>query len=216
MNPLWDRPVRLIHWAIVLIIPASWWTAEEGYLDAHQWLGLSLLTLVLTRLAWGFVGSPQARFADFLRGPGSVVAYLKGAESQTPGHNPIGGWSAILLWGMLIAQVLTGSVSSDGILFDGPFRYVLDTRLADSLAEIHEQLFWVLLGLIALHVSAIVFYEKRRNLRLLRPMLKGQTPDRYGTGPVQSSYKAILIAIVIAGLIWLALATAPAPPASYW
>lgn len=186
-------------------------------MDVHQWLGLSLLTLVLTRLIWGLVGSPQARFSDFVRGPRSVLSYLRGAEAKTPGHNPLGGWSAILLWLLLIAQVVTGSVSSDGVLFDGPFRYVLDSGLADKLAEIHEQLFWGLLGTIAVHVMAIVYYEKRRDTRLLRPMLQGQTSGRTGTGPAQPSYKALLIVFIVAGLLWLALVYAPAPPAaSYW
>ena len=92
---LWDTPVRLIHWAILIILPISWWTAEEGYMDVHKWLGLSVLVLVLTRLCWGFVGSPQARFRDFVRGPGAVLAYLRGGSAGTPGHNPSGGWSAI-------------------------------------------------------------------------------------------------------------------------
>ena len=61
-HPLWDLPVRVIHWSIVILLPASWWTAEEGYLEQHQWLGITLLILVLTRLAWGFVGSAPVSY----------------------------------------------------------------------------------------------------------------------------------------------------------
>lgn len=214
---LWDWPVRLIHWVIVLLLPASWWTAEEGYLTVHQWLGLSLLVLVLTRLCWGFLGSPQARFRDFLRGPRTVLAYLRGAPSATPGHNPAGGWSVVLLWSLLLAQALTGTVNSDDVLYTGPFYYVFDSSIADALAELHEPIFKLILAFVAFHVGAVVFYERRRDQRLLKPMLTGRAEGREGTGPSQPLYKAIILALVLAALLWGLMELAPEPPpAFYW
>jgi cytochrome b len=216
-HPLWDWPVRLIHWLIALILPASWWTAEEGYMEIHQWLGLSLLIAVLTRLCWGLIGSPQARFRDFLRGPAQVLAYLRGAPLETPGHNPLGGWSAMLLWILLVLQALTGTVGSDDVLFTGPFHYVFDTSLSDRLSELHEVLFNVIVALVALHIAAIAYYERIRRQRLLRPMVFGKADGRSGTGPAQPLYKALIVAVLLAGMLWALIQLAPVPEVGiYW
>lgn len=212
--PLWDLPVRVMHWAIALLLPASWWTAEEGYLEAHQYLGLSVMVIVLCRVCWGFVGSPQARFRDFLRGPRAVLGYFRGEAPSTPGHNPAGGWAAMLMWLLLLMQALTGTVNSDDVLYTGPFHYVFDSSVSDALAALHEVIFKVLLAMIALHVATITFYELRKGQRLLRPMITGRAADRSGTGPVQPLYKALIIAVLLAGMLWALIVLAPAPPAN--
>ncbi len=215
--PLWDSPVRLIHWLIAILLPASWWTAEQGNLDVHQWLGLTILVAVVTRLCWGLIGSPQARFSDFLRGPGAVIAALRGAEDgRTPGHNAAGGWSALVLWTLLIAQALSGTVNSDDILFTGPFREVFDSGISDAISAWHEPLFNILLSFVVLHVLAIVFYERVRDKRLLRPMITGSAPGRHGTGPAQPLYKAVIIALLLAGMLWALIELAPEPSSYYW
>ena len=78
---LWDWPVRIIHWSFVVLIPLAWWTAEESLYEYHEWIGLILITLVVTRIVWGFVGSAHARFIDFLTGPAAVVAYMRRARA---------------------------------------------------------------------------------------------------------------------------------------
>lgn len=208
--------MRLIHWCIVLLLPASWWTAKEGYLEQHQWLGLTLLVLVLTRLIWGLVGSPQARFSDFLRGPGAVLAYLRGEPSGTPGHSPIGALSALALWALLLLQALSGTVNSDDVLFTGPFRYVFDSGVTDQIAAIHEIVFKLILGFVALHIAAIVYYERVKKQRLLVPMLKGSAEGRQGTGPARPLALALLIAVLLALMLWGLIEVAPKPAPSYW
>ena len=214
--PLWDRAVRTIHWLLPPLMVACWWTAEQGHMQQHQWFGLTILVLVVTRLLWGFVGSPQARFSDFLRGPGGVLAYLRGSPATTPGHNPLGGWSAMLLWCLLLAQALTGTVNSDDVFFNGPFYYVFDSATTDALAGLHELLFNVTLGFVALHVAAIVFYERVRKQRLLKPMLVGSIAGREGTGPGRPLYLAAIIAALVALALWALIESAPRPPPSIW
>jgi cytochrome b len=210
--------VRLLHWLIVLLLPASWWTAEQGRLDLHQWFGYALIVAVVTRLCWGFVGSRHARFVDFLRGPRAVLATLRGQEvSRTPGHNPAGGWSVMALWALLLAQALTGTVNSDDILFDGPFHHVFDSGTAEAIAALHEPLFNVLLGFVGLHVLTIAYYEWRRDKRLLRPMITGSAPGRHGRAATRPLYLALLIAAVAAALLWGLIELAPDPPSSsFW
>ena len=98
---VWDPWVRLTHWSLVLLVPALWLTAEKGFLSVHRTLGEVVVGLLLFRIYWGFAGSETARFASFVKGPGAVVAYLKGLGSKTAGHavghNAAGGWSILLM-----------------------------------------------------------------------------------------------------------------------
>lgn len=212
---LWDLPVRVIHWALALCVPASWWTVEEGYMEQHAWIGYSVLVLVATRLVWGVVGSPQARFGDFLRGPRAILAYLRGAARDTPGHNPLGGWSSLALWLVLLAQAGSGLFNSDGILFDGPLYHAADTPITDFLGSVHAIAFNLLLGLIALHLTAVAYYQFIARERLLGPMLRGYAEGRYGTGAPRPWWWAVLIAAAFALVLWGVISLAPEPE-SYW
>ncbi len=124
----------------------------------------------------------------------------------------------MLLWVLLLAQALTGTVNSDDVLYTGPFYYVFDSGVSDSLAAYHETIFNVLLGFIALHVLSVIYYERLRKQRLLKPMVVGKAEGRKGTGPAQPAYKALIIAVLVGGMLFALLELAPAPPASeyYW
>lgn len=212
---LWDLPVRVMHWSLAVCVPAAWWTADQNHMEQHSWIGYTVLVLVATRLVWGFAGSPQARFSDFLRGPKAVWLYLRGAPRKTPGHNPLGGWSSMALWLVLLCQASSGLFNSDDILFDGPFYRAADTAVTDFLGGIHQTAFDILLGLIALHLAAVTYHQFIARERLLGPMLRGSVEGRHGTGPARSWWWALLIAGLLAGTLWAAIQLAPAP-VSYW
>ena len=173
--PIWDLPVRLFHWALVLLVPALWATHEWERMDLHILLGEIMLGLILFRLLWGVLGSSTARFAGFVRGPGAVLRYLRG-ERRWFGHNPLGGWSVVLMLLVLLVQVGLGLFASDedGI-YAGPLaRHMPDLESAHQLAERHETMFWVLVALIALHVLAILWYRLARRDDLITPMVTGR------------------------------------------
>jgi cytochrome b len=177
---IWDAPTRIIHWAFVLLIGFSWWTAENDALEWHRYSGYTLLGLLVFRLYWGFAGSSTARFTGFVKGPRAVWAYLKQlpakAPVQTIGHNPLGGWSVLLLMAAMIAQVLLGlfAVDIDGIE-SGPLSHLVSFDAGRACAEVHENLFNVLLALIALHVAAILFYLLYKQQNLIAPMIRGSS-----------------------------------------
>jgi len=89
--PLWDPVVRVIHWYFPVAIAFMWWSGEQGHYQWHSWVGYSLLVAAGTRVVWGLVGSEPARFRSFLRGPATIVAYLRGRVAAGEGHNPLGG-----------------------------------------------------------------------------------------------------------------------------
>jgi cytochrome b len=171
---IWDLPIRVFHWAIVILIPALWWTHEIERLDLHILLGEIMLGLVLFRLIWGLIGSSTARFAGFLRGPGSVLLYLRGRAAASFGHNPLGGWSAFAMLLLLATQIGLGLfVSDEDGLNTGPLSHFVDYDSARTLAHRHETLFYILLGIIALHVAAILYYLLVKRDNLIAPMVTG-------------------------------------------
>src|ERR1700744_417731 len=94
LTKIWDAPTRVVHWLIVVLIVTSWYTASTHKMDLHRWSGYGVLTLVLFRLYWGFVGGSTARFSGFVRGPRSTLAYMrtlpKRVSAELTGHNPLG------------------------------------------------------------------------------------------------------------------------------
>ena len=54
---VWDLPLRLFHWLLVLCICGSYATAKAGFnwTQFHFWIGYVTLALVVFRIIWGFV-----------------------------------------------------------------------------------------------------------------------------------------------------------------
>ena len=204
---VWDWPVRLFHWAMVLLIPALWWTAEEGYMDWHRRFGLTMLGLVIFRLVWGVAGSWTARFLPMLRRIASTPAYLRelrsGAHKPVFGHNPMGVLSVFALLLMLSIQVGTGlfAVDVDG-LESGPLAVLVSFDTGREVAEIHEMNFDLLSILIGLHIAAILTYRFWLKDHLVAPMIGGSRPrSDFAPGsvhPVRSNPVVLILAVLIA------------------
>lgn len=178
-SPIWDWPVRLFHWSLVILIPTAWYLAETGNLEWHRKAGYTIALLLIFRLLWGLFGSETARFAHFVKGPGATFAYLRSGmfdrnAPAEPGHNPLGALSVVAMLVLLVVQIGLGLFTSDlDGLESGPLSYLVDFDTSRQMAEYHELVFNLILVLIALHVGAILFYliYKRRNL--VGPMITG-------------------------------------------
>ena len=169
---VWDWPTRLFHWALALCVVGAVLTAKVGG-NAMEWhfrLGLAVLALLVFRLLWGVVGGRWSRFASFIYAPGKVLRYLRGdhrpGDHFEVGHSPLGAFSVFALITLLLVQVGTGLISDDEIATTGPLnRYVASATgiAATGWHKGYGQ--WILLGLVALHIVAIVVYKLRgRNL----------------------------------------------------
>jgi cytochrome b len=203
---VWDLPTRLFHWAIVLLVPALWWTHQIDRLDLHILLGEVMLGLVLFRLIWGVIGSSTARFGAFLRGPGTVLRHLRGRGGAAFGHNPAGGWSVALMLLLLTVQVGLGLfVSDEDGLNTGPLSHLVSYDSARTLAERHETVFYILLAFIVLHVGAILYYLLVRRDNLVGPMVTGRrAAPASGEAMIGAPLWRLVLAVALAAaLTWV-------------
>ena len=215
--PVWDLPVRLVHWSLVALIAFSWWSAENHHTDWHLWSGFGVLFLLSFRLVWGVIGSSTARFTGFVRGPAGVLDYLRRARTwDRVGHTPLGALSVVALLGLIGAQLWFGLITTDedGIVA-GPLNRLVDFETGELARAIHGQLFNVLLGFIVLHVAAIVFYRVVRGKDLVGAMVRGHGKAPAGAAPfVPASALRLGIALIVAAAFtaWIVAGAPPLKP----
>ena len=208
---VWDLPTRLFHWALVILVITSFVTAKVGgnAMTWHMYSGYAILTLVLFRVVWGFVGGRESRFASFVKGPGAVVRYLgtlfDRKAAHHAGHNPLGGWSVVLMILSLGTQAGTGLFASDDIFVEGPLAAKVSGATVTLATRIHHWNEWVLIALVALHVAAILFYAVYKRENLVHAMVHGHKvlPAPGEHVPNRTLLAAVIVGIGGALVYWL-------------
>jgi len=172
---VWDLPLRVFHWALAFSFLGAFATGELGgnLMYWHGVIGTFILGLIIFRVIWGIIGSQHSRFLSFFPTPRKVISYFKG-EWQAHGHNPLGAISVLLLLSLVAAQVGTGLFANDDIAFEAPLFRLVDKEVSDSLSALHSTLFYVLAGLVVLHMVAVGFYFLFKKTNLVTPMITGK------------------------------------------
>ena len=174
---VWDAPTRLFHWAIVLLLGASWLTESRGWMELHMLSGYSMMALLLFRAAWGCVGSDTARFARFVHSPVAAFEHLGRLHRREPdteiGHNAAGGWMVLVMLLLLAVQVGTGLCANDDIMTEGPLSNHVGKEWSDWLTHVHAVNFLLLKIAVGLHLVAIAVYAVLKRQDLVRPMVTG-------------------------------------------
>ncbi|MEI7839912.1 MAG: cytochrome b/b6 domain-containing protein [Methylococcaceae bacterium] len=207
---VWDLPLRLFHWLLVLAVIGAYVTGKLGgnLTDWHDRLGGFILALLVFRFIWGFVGTTHARFINFMPNFSKLTAYFNG-DWQGVGHNPAGALAVIALLMTLLFLVITGLFANDDIAFEGAWFHLISKELSDKLSNWHSLAFDVLLGLVVSHLAALIFYQVVKKTNLVLPMLTGkkQLPDNFtfsSTVPVKTSHFifTLLAATLIVWGVW--------------
>jgi cytochrome b len=219
---VWDLPLRLFHWLLVLSLGALWATGEAGFdwLEYHMYIGYFTGGLIVFRIIWGFVGPRNARFSNFLAGPAAIWRYAKGLAAgtmiQTAGHNPLGGISVIIMLVLVGFQVTTGLFTSDDIVYFGPYNGSVSPDTAERLSSLHALNFNVILVAVSLHILAIAFYFLVKRENLVAAMFHGKKPathvPEHEAITKSEIVKAIIVIVVSAGLVYWIVNAAPPPP----
>jgi len=209
---VWDLPTRVFHWVLAASLVGSVVTAQIGG-NAMVWhfrFGYLALGLLVFRLVWGFAGGRWSRFSSFAFGPAALLRYLRGrpqpGDRFEVGHSPLGALSVFALLGVLALQVGTGLFADDEIANVGPLNRYISGATAGVLTGWHKD--WgapLLVGLVLLHVAAIVVYRVARGKDLVRPMLGGDKPLPADTPASEDGARsravALGLALVIAALL---------------
>ena len=188
---VWDSPVCLFHWLLVGTVLIAFLSSEEdsALVPWHIPAGWVAAVLIAFRLVWGFVGGEHARFADFLK-PGQIAHHISSVFSGKPersiGHNALGGLAIVALIGTIGGIVYTGA-----------------TMRGEAEGGLHQTLANVLLGLIALHVVAVIAMSLMTKDDLIGAFIRGtKRADLHpGSGDARPPAPLALpvAAIVIAG-----------------
>jgi cytochrome b len=195
---VWDAPVRVFHWLMVLSFAGAYLTAEsERWRLAHVTLGYTLAGLVAFRILWGLVGTRHARFASFVRGPAAVARYLgsllRGRPEHHSGHNPAGALAIVALVSLALAVSASGWATYQDI--GGHW-----------LEEAHEAAASLMLAVVGVHVAGVVVGSWLHRENLVRSMVTG----RKAASPqdaIRSAWRSVAAMMVVAvigfwGLQW--------------
>lgn len=163
---VWDMPVRVFHWLLVICFAGAWLSSESERLQMiHYAFGYTACLLVMIRLVWGLIGTRYARFTQFLKSPKAVLehflAMLRGHPHQDVGHNPAGGLVMIVLMALILAIGITGYFSVKEIL-------------GNLSSELHELVAHLALALVILHILAAVVMSLLEKQNLVRAMFTGK------------------------------------------
>jgi len=205
---VWDAPTRLLHWAIVLLLVASYVSVSQGRTQLHFLSGYAILTLLLFRLAWGFVGSETSRFGQYLRIP---FAGLRAApdDGRTPdaelGHTASGGWTVLVLLAALAFAAVTGLFCSAGLVSEGPLAHAVDAVTAGQASALHALGFYAVLGVTAFHLVSLAAYAGLKRETLLRPMITGRKrlPGNFRQPRMASPLLALMLLVLSACIVWV-------------
>ena len=166
-----------------MLIGISFYTGLSGgfvEMDYHMISGYCILSLVLFRILWGLFGGYYARFTTFVKGPGTIIRYLKNLSTKTfntkpyAGHNPLGALSIVFILLVLLTQTVTGMFANDDIMLEGPLVHLVSYDTSRMLTGIHKTNKWIIGALVLVHLLAILFYQFYKKDRLIIPMITGR------------------------------------------
>jgi cytochrome b len=206
--PVWDGFVRFTHWAILALVATSYATAKAHKMELHMLSGYAALTLLLFRIAWGFVGSENARFRAFLASPAAAFRQLgrlgRAEPDREVSHNPAGGWMVVILLALLLTQAITGLFTDDQIFTQGPLARRAPAWLVDLASSVHLRNFYILLGAVLIHVIAIAIYRVTKGHDLLVPMVTGtkKLPEEVAPPELASPKLGLALLAASAAIVW--------------
>jgi cytochrome b len=176
MIKVWDMPLRIFHWLLVLGFFIAYFTEDE-LLPLHVWAGYTVFALLLFRLVWGFVGGNEySRFSQFLCSPIRSLTYLKELttlkSARYLGHNPAGAAMIVLLLISLLLTTVTGFAVYGADQGAGPLAFI-GTSNEDLWEDLHEFFANFTVLLVVLHIAGVAFESYIHRESLPKAMING-------------------------------------------
>ena len=173
---IWDLPTRLFHWLLAIFTIIALVSGKLGQMEIHQRAGLAVLSLLVFRFLWGFIGGYYSLFKNFIPLIVKIKLYFNDIYhtglKYSPGHSPLGSIAVVLLLGIIFFQAVFGLFSSDDVFFDGPLA-LLFPNVTETATSIHRLLSYLVITIVIIHFLAIILY-KVKGIHLTKTMLTGK------------------------------------------
>ena len=217
---IWDLPLRIFHWLLVVAIAGAWYTSEQGseLIDIHMLFGYSIMGLVLFRVVWGFIGTKYSKFSQFFPSVKRIKDYLRnnkeGSSNYVAGHNPLGSLAVFAMLALLILQATSGLFIDDDVFSSGPYYGSVSKSIEKVMSFLHHNVFDALSILIGLHILAIVFYRLKKKRNLTKAMITGKSDAESINQSDTILHSKLITALILALLVslfvyWLVIYNAP-------
>ncbi|MEM5549272.1 cytochrome b/b6 domain-containing protein [Pseudoalteromonas neustonica] len=210
---VWDGFIRSFHWLLVIAIATLYFSAEEGMMELHFIAGFFTLALLLTRLIWGLIGSKTAKLSALLHSPIAAIKSFK-QTNEPVGHGAAGSYMVLAFFALLLVQLVSGLMTTDDILTDGPLVQYASNNVVEWAGWLHHTNFDLLFYAIILHVVAIVIY-RIKGKKLVKAMVTGYTDKEAGNTEVKVTKSPWLAIVIFVVLLSGLLMTWGAEPLSY-
>ncbi|MEJ6475020.1 cytochrome b/b6 domain-containing protein [Pseudoalteromonas piscicida] len=207
MTKVWDGFIRGFHWLLVAGLVTLYITGEEGMMDLHFITGYLLLALMAARLVWGVIGSQTAKISALFHSPKAILAAIKSKQSHV-GHNPAGSLMVLLFFVLIIVQLVSGLMTTDDILVEGPLAQYVSYDMVELAGDIHHSNVELLIAAIVLHIVAIVVY-RLKGQNLVKTLLTGKQEHAVSTPAMKSGLLAYVIFIALSVLLLLTWGAEP-------
>lgn len=163
---VWDAPVRVFHWLLVISFAGAWISSESERLQMiHYAFGYSACALVIFRIIWGIIGTRYARFSQFIKGPTETIHHIKslltGKQHVGLGHNPAGALAMVSLMALVLLIGLTGYLS-------------VKELLGDIVGEAHEVIASITMAVVIIHIAAAIIMSFMQKENLVKSMVTGK------------------------------------------
>ena len=174
---IWDINIRIFHFLLIFFIIFTIVTAKLNLLFFHQFLGSSLLGLIIFRIYWGICGSHYSKFKNFFYSFNDIKLFLKGTDVSKGGHDVLASLSIFSFYFVIIALSVSGLFSSDDISFDGLLAFITPD-LTSIWTKVHNIFHYIIYFLIFIHIIAVLIYQLFKKKSIINQMIDGKSRDK--------------------------------------
>lgn len=168
--PVWDLPLRLMHWSLAASVLIAWFTANV-FDTVHEIAGYTVMVVLVLRLLWCVAGNRYARLHNAIRPPRATLSYLRrilrGETGRYLGLNPAGAAMAVTLLLLLVVSSVSGWMQITERYFGNEW-----------VERVHTWSSNLVLGLAAIHVLGVVLACALQKEDLVRAMITGKKRAR--------------------------------------
>ncbi len=195
---IWDLPLRIFHFTLILLVIGSILSAKLNMLDIHQYFGVALLGLVSFRVLWGFLGTYYSRFKSFNLSIIDALSQFSKTNTFTSIRTPIGSYSTLIFITLLLSISISGLFSSDDILYDGPLAF-LTPNYTSYWTYVHNILHYFLYYLILIHIIAILYYQIVKKMKIIERIFDGYSRiEKINIVPIKDkSFNGVLLLLIL-------------------